>query len=586
MGVAMVCIMSGCSTSGGACTARRALRRGALLSAVVTAAMLVFAVSALAVSGKPIVAGTPLSNEAPAVAVDSSGTAYIAWNDDKGVGGAPDFVQYCVIPAGASACSHTGNLMPADSAGYIDGVQVLADGGTVVILADVYGAAGGSGGDYEPEQEWQSTDGGATFNIVNGGLSVTDGILNADTGPLSAVIVPGTNVLGYGWNTAGGAPPTFNAFPLTSPGECSTVMCNGAPSNTGGAPPYPFAELAPASQPDQIGNAGGQFASQLGANPGVLGVFNTDFTNGNLGCSSAQTVPFGTAFAYASGAQSSTNDYNISPGSPNSAWKVPIAQLDCNVDYPAVGGGPSGFGVLEADQLTGNTIYHGFDQAHQDFDTPQVVVEKGINVFPALSQDGAGGIYATLCCSGSGAITLSYSASGGTTWTTGTLNPNTDGGAGNLNSSVDTAGQGWAVWTDNGSVYAQQFVKADAVAAAIGDSGSSNGKTITVDVTCSTLPCTITVTITKTETVVIKASAARKHKTRKETVTLAKGTFTITKGGAHKLGVRLTRAGDQALVAGHGHLKANVLLADKTQGGVQTITGTLKITTSRSKHRK
>ncbi len=112
-----------------------------------------------------------------------------------------------------------------DTGEHIDKVQVLVDGSTVVVLADVYGTSGSSAGEYEPEQEWQSTDGGATFSLVDSGLSVADGILSADTQPLSAVIVPGTNVLGYGWDTAGGEPPTFNAFPLTSPPECSTTVC-------------------------------------------------------------------------------------------------------------------------------------------------------------------------------------------------------------------------------------------------------------------------------------------------------------------------------------------------------------------------
>ena len=43
---------------------------------------------------------------------------------------------------------------------------------------------------------------------IDGGKSVADGVIDADTEPLGAVILPGTGVLGYGWNTAGGSPPT------------------------------------------------------------------------------------------------------------------------------------------------------------------------------------------------------------------------------------------------------------------------------------------------------------------------------------------------------------------------------------------
>ena len=99
-------------------------------------------------AGKVVTAGSPLSDQPPSVAVASNGDALIAWNDDKHVANAPDFVQYCVVPVGATACAHSGNLNPADSAGFIDGVHVLVDGGTMVILADVFGAAGDNAADY------------------------------------------------------------------------------------------------------------------------------------------------------------------------------------------------------------------------------------------------------------------------------------------------------------------------------------------------------------------------------------------------------------------------------------------------------
>jgi hypothetical protein len=423
---------------------------------------LVFAfASSAGAAGPPINIGTPFTEEQPSVAVDSAGDAVVAWANTKDLPPTTtNIVQYCVLPVGATGCSHSGNLIPADGATNIDNVQVLSDGSALVILADVYGAQGGAASSYEPEQEWQSTDGGATFTAVNAGKSVAEGILSADTKPLSAVIVPGTGVLGYGWDTAGESPPTFNAFPLTSPPDCSEAM-NGCPAG--------FASLEPNTNPDQIGNPEGQFASQAGAAPGVLGVFFTNFTNGPLACSNAQTVPFGTAFAYGSGNQSSTNNYNISPGEPNSAWKVAVSQADCNVEFFAVAGGPSGFGILEDNELTGQTVYHRFDQSTDKFDTPLVTVAQEGEESPAVSQDGAGGVYATFLGDGGpgGPIRVAYSADGGNTWSAGTLNPDSDQRATHVTSSVNTAGQGWAAWTDNGSVYAQSFQASDAIAAAV-----------------------------------------------------------------------------------------------------------------------
>ena len=89
-----------------------------------------------------------------------------------------------------------------------------------------------------------------------------------------------------------------------------------------------------------------------------MGVFDSLFTNGPLGCSQS----FGTAYVYGSGNQSATNNYNVSPGQPNSAWRVALAQADCNAEYSTVGGGPSGFGILEDDLGTGSVVYHRFDQ--------------------------------------------------------------------------------------------------------------------------------------------------------------------------------------------------------------------------------
>jgi hypothetical protein len=558
-------------------TGTKALRM--LLAALLAVlASVVLATGALA-AGKTVKVGEPFESGAPSVAVDSSGTAVIAWANTKDLAGANNFVQYCVLPVGATGCSHSGNLTPADSAAYVDDVQVLVDGSTIVILADVYGAAGENSREYAPEQEWQSTDGGATWTLIDGGQSVADGVINADTAPLNAVIVPGTGVLGYGWNTAGGSPPTFDAFPLSSPPQCSTEKC---PSEEA------FAELEPNTNPDQISNAGGQFASQAGAHQGILGVFNTDFSNGPLGCSGSGTASFGTAFAYGAGAQSATNDYDISPGKPNSAWLVPVTQADCNVEYPAVGGGPSGFGVLEDELASNHTVYHAFDEATHSFSSSKATVADEFEEQPGLSQDGKGGIYATFLGGGAGGpISLAYSSDGGKTWSgPGVLNADSDNGASELSSAVDATGLGWAVWTDNGSVYAQPFEATDATAAAVSPpvvegAATSTSTTVTVTVTCKSLPCTITITITVSE-----ASTARKGHGKPKKTTLASGTFTIHKRGADKLRLHLTKAGRKLLARHHGRLSATLIASEKTGGHTAKTTKLIKIKPAKSKSKK
>jgi hypothetical protein len=436
----------------------------------------------------------------------------------------------------------------------------------MIILADVFGAAGNNAADYTPEQEWQSTDGGATWSLINGGLSVTSGILNADTGPLSAVIVPGTGVLGFGWDTAGGSPPTFNAFPLAGAPECSVGTC-----------PAGFASLEPNTNPDQIGNPFGQFAAQAGAQPGVLGIFETLFTNGPLGCSVQS--PSGTAYAYGSGNQSASNSYNISPGSPGSAWKVPVTQADCNVGNPGVGGGPSGFGVLESSGATSTTVYHRFDAATMKFDTPMVTVATQSESDAALSQDGTGGIYGTYLLDGAGGpINLSYSADGGKSFSSGVLQADKDGQDANVTSGVNGAGQGWATWTNNGSVFAQPFQATDAISpASVGGGATDNGTTVTVTVTCTSLPCTVTITITSS-TVTVHTSSVALKKRKPKNVTLAKGKFTITKAGAHKLAVKLTPAGKKFLAAKKGHIKVGSTIAETVAKHTKVSTRNLTLT--------
>lgn len=417
----------------------------ALPCGLLAVAVMLLASTGASAAGHPVRVGKPFSNQPPAVAVNSSGDAIVVWNDDKDLGGSSNFVQYCVMQVGGKTCLHSGNLIPAGSAQYIDGTQVIADGSTIVILADVYGATTPN---YEPEQEWQSTDGGATFSLVNGGKSVSNANLSADTGPLNAVIVPGTSVLGYGWETAGG-PPTFNAFPLVSPPECSK------------ASPCPFATLEPNSNPDVLTNAGGVLAAEAGASPGVLGVYSTLFSDGGpFSCPSSR--PDGMAFVYGAGNQSASNSYNISPGPSKSAWQGPAKQGECGVQYFTVGGGPSGFGILGDNEASGTTFYQRFDDTKATFaGQPKVTVSKHGELSPSLSQDGSGGVYATYMKGGTGGpIVLSYSSDGGTKWRGPNVLHPYDGLTHPV-SAVNGAGQGWVAWTTNGSVYAESFDAVD-----------------------------------------------------------------------------------------------------------------------------
>ncbi|HEX3975857.1 MAG TPA: hypothetical protein VHW96_06305 [Solirubrobacteraceae bacterium] len=533
-------------------------RRVCLCSGLTAILAMALCASALG-AGKAINIATPFDiwPPGPSVAVDSAGNAIIAWANDKDLAGAPDLVQYCVVPAGGSACAHSGSLTAADSAGHVDAVRVLDDGGTLVLLADVFGAAGNNAGDFTPEQEWQSTDDGATWTQQAGGLSVGSGILNADTVPVDGVILPGTGALGYGWVTAGGA-PTFSAFPLAAPPECSVTTC-----------PAGFATLEPATNPDQLSNEPGHFASiSSGPNGGVMGVFDSVETNGPLGCADS----FGTAFVYGSGNQSPSNNYNVSPGQPNTAWRVPVTQADCNLEYSAVGGGPSGFGVLADDLANKTVVYHRFDAATSKFDTPLATVNGTAGeLYPAVNQDAEGNLFATYLLGGSlGKVELSYSADGGKTWTGAPLDSDTNGTITEINSSINAKGQGWVAWLSNGSVFAQSFQASDAITpASVGGGATTNGSTVNLDVTCASYPCTITITLTAPETVVVNAHtaavAAKKGKKRTRIVTLGKGKFTLTKAGGKKLSVKLSGTGKKFLASRKGHVKITGLFSETLQ---------------------
>lgn len=115
--------------------------------------------------------------------------------------------------------------------------------------------------------------------------------------------------------------------------------------------------------------------------------------------------------------------------------------------------------------------------------------------------------------------------------------------------------------------------------------GTSTSTTVTLTITCTSTPCTVTVTITIPGSSG-KAAAARKKKAKRpKIVTLASGKFTITTAGPHKLTLHLTKAGKQLFARDHGHVKAKVLISDKTAGGLETTTRTVSFSPAKTKHK-
>jgi len=77
--------------------------------------LLATATSAFAVSGTALKVAEPVRFGNPAVAVDATGTAYVAWSNETDLGEKGNTIEYCALPAGATACIHSGTLIPGEA---------------------------------------------------------------------------------------------------------------------------------------------------------------------------------------------------------------------------------------------------------------------------------------------------------------------------------------------------------------------------------------------------------------------------------------------------------------------------------------
>jgi hypothetical protein len=497
----------------------------------------------------------------PSVAVSPTGTAYIGWYTNTQTGSA---VHYCVLPLHAAACQSTGELIIGDGMTNIDAVQVLApDGPTVSILASASGFP-------DTITEWQSTDGGATWPVVDNGLPVASAG-SGDDFPVGGVVLPGLSAspqLGFGWQTVGG-PPTFDAFPASSAPACSPLsVC-------------PFATLQPVSEPDQVSNTDGSIAASSEPQVGVLAVYSTQAATGALGCRGDGE---GLGFIYGSGLQSPTNSYSVSPGQPGSAWQAPVARAECNLDAPfstAAGGNLARLGIIATDADDTETFYQPFDPTTRSFG-PKVEIIDNHESYPSLTgaADGSNLLVTTFDDSSTDAIEVAASPDAGRTWDKPVA---LDSSAGDTSpaSSIDDSGDGWVAWLNDDTLFAKSFfedpigVQTTDPTASASSTATATASTMAVTVHCSSA-CTITISITlPTAHPASDAHVARRARTAP--VILATGTTRLRKPGTRKVTLRLTRSGRTLLDHHHG-LNATLMLSVRAGGRTISHTSALHIT--------
>jgi hypothetical protein len=422
--------------------------RRSLIGCLATSAVaLAFSASAEAVSS-PITIGANTSGlpSQPAVAVDSTGTAYIVWDDQIATGSQPadTVLNFCKVSKAAPHCAPVELQVPDPShAQFFDPPSVLVSGATVRVFEDVDGA----GNQHEDGiDEWVSTDGGSTFIQFPYSLSNTQVGDTEGTGPMPLIPLFGDNV-GFGQVSAI-QNPLFEANSLTAPQEYSAAT----------TPMPPSASLNPSPNDYVVGNLGGEFASQLTGTTGILGVFELIETGP---CPSGQ----GLVYAYAPLSAATTNsELNTTTGQPGSPW-APLGEVTCNAESPAVTSGPDGLGVLATNDasLSAEKVQFRRFTAPSAWGAP-VTVADDAGLEPTVSQDGAGGMYATFVNNDHG-LQLAYSSDGGSKWSgpVTLFGIKNDAAPGSAASAVSSTGQGWAVYAFQGTEYAQPFVAADAL---------------------------------------------------------------------------------------------------------------------------
>jgi hypothetical protein len=139
---------------------------------------------------------------------------------------------------------------------------------------------------------------------------------------------------------------------------------------------------------------------------------------------------------------------------------------------------------------------------------------------------------------------------------------------------VNATGQGWVTRDDNGSVFARSFQAADAIApAGVSGSGAPTPSTVTINVSCTSFPCTITIVLTAPETVVVHATSVQLSKRKKtKIVTLETGKLTIKSKGSHRLTVHLGHRGKSYVRSHKGQITVKAIISEQIQQHTVTTT--------------
>jgi von Willebrand factor type D domain len=386
-------------------------------------------------AGAPLALGSAPS-VAPAVAVDGSGTAYVVWQQS------PTKLSFCKLPGSAPGCRPV-TIQVANPAGdQFDGPpSVMLEPGHIYVLNVVAGSS-----DLDGINEWVSTDGGTTFSLEPHAVGFVGG--NAEPAGPAIELPDGHFGAGY---VIPGSNPAFQANSLATPTDQSEA----------GAPPVATLNPRPATA-FTTGNLGGTFGAQLVGSPGVLGVFEALPGKGTSPCPSSASDAL--VYAYAPINTTTTPaELSASPGS-SSPWR-PLTEADCDGTDPAVGGGPSGLGVLETNEAhvpnPGPIVQYRHFSPSSGFGSAVTVATGEVGTDGTLSQDNAGDIFATWLDNSTG-VDLAYSSDGGAEWSKPTIlfsNAGNPSGITLLSSAVGSSGQGWAVYAVGKREYVQRFGK-------------------------------------------------------------------------------------------------------------------------------